>query len=487
MEPSSHAVAPSPQAGRYYVYLISLVAAVGGFLFGFDLCIIAGAQIYFKSYFNLDADAYGFAVGSAMLGCMVGPFLGAWICDAVGRKKTLIIAAVLFGVSALGTALPQTIFQFNIFRILGGIGVGLASVASPMYIAEIAPARIRGRLVTMNQLAITIGALSSIIIAYFLAKYIDEDTSWRWMFASEMPPIIAFVVFLLLLPETPRWLVSRNRPDEALAVLDRINGCAQAQIELENVEASLVEETGSWRELFQPGIRRALAAGMFVALMAMWTGWSVISFYLPTIFQKANASETTDAIFQSILAYSANLVFTFVCLYIMDRLGRRTMWLGGSLAMVVGTFLLGLVFFTNTTGWRVLLVVLLCDAPHAIVLGPLCWLIISEIFPTRIRARAASLCTLVVWTAGWVSTWATPRMFEFFEGRFGSPAGLFWIFSGVSLLSFLIALRLLPETKGRSLEDIAAFWLSRGKNPQALSLESENVGAERESTRSKAD
>lgn len=439
---------------------------------------MSGAQIFLRDYFHLDAGQLGFAVSSAMLGCMAGPILGAWVCDFLGRKKTLMVASLLFGVSAIGTALPATIGQFNAFRIMCGVGIGLASVASPMYIAEIAPARIRGRLVTMNQLAIVVGCISAIMAAYFLAEHLPEASCWRWMFATSLVPAVVLAVALFPLADTPRWLASQSRLGEAAAVLDRIHGGEEGRRELERIQESLAEETGSYAELFQPGIRAALAVGAFVALMSQWTGWSVISFYLPIIFQKANAGKATDALFQSILANGPILLFTIVGLYVIDRVGRRTMWLAGSLAMVLGTFLLGLVFFTDTAGWKVLAAVLLCAAPHAIVIGPLSWLIISEIFPTRIRARAASLSTLVVWATAWLANYATPRLFEFFEKGYGSPAGLFWGFSAISLLSFLIAIKLLPETKGRSLEDIAEFWLSRHKQSQARPLVQGSSGSQ---------
>jgi SP family arabinose:H+ symporter-like MFS transporter len=459
---------PRPQLNPWYPYCISFVAAVGGFLFGYDLLIMTGAQLFLKDYFHLDAGQLGFAVSSAMLGCIAGPILGSWVCDSLGRKRTLVVASLLFGVSAIGTALPATIGQFNGFRMICGLGIGLASVASPMYIAEIAPAGIRGRLVTMNQLAIVIGCISASMVSYFLAKCLPETSSWRWMFATSLLPAVILLVALFPLADTPRWLASKGRLSEAAAVLERIHGSEEGGRELRQIEESLGDESGSYAELFQPGLRPALVAGVFVALMAQWTGWSVISFYLPMIFQKANAGQAADALFQLILANVPILLFTIVGLYLIDRVGRRTMWLGGSLAMVVGTALLGLAFFTNTSGWKVLGAVLLTAVPHAIVMGPLSWLIISEIFPTRIRARAAGLCTLVNWCASWGANYAAPSLFELFGRRYGSPAGLFWVFSAVSLLSFLVALVVLPETKGRSLEDIAEFWLARHAKSRAV-------------------
>ena len=450
---------------QLYPYLVAFVAAVGGFLFGYDLSIISGAQIYLRQTFQLDAAAFGFAVASAILGCMAGPIAGIWVCDAIGRKKTLMLSAGLFGASAIGTALPRTIAQFYIFRIIGGVGVGLASVVSPMYIAEMAPARIRGRLVTMNQLAIVVGSLSAILAANFLAQALDEAVSWRWMFGSELVPIVLFVVFLIGVPESPRWLASKGREAEAQQVLARIIGPEQAEQEMGEITGSLAGETGGFAELFQPGLRIALLLGVFVALMQQWTGWSVISFYMPTIFQKAGFSAATDALFQSIVPNVGNLIFTFVGLYLVDRVGRRPLWLAGSLLMTVFTAALGVVFATDTVGWLVVLVVSLCALPHAVAFGPLGWLLIAEIFPTRIRARAMGLASLCVWLAAYIANQLTPLMSEFSETTFGNPSATFFLFSGICVVSFFVGLRLVPETKGKTLEEIARFWISKSESP----------------------
>ncbi len=448
---------------QLYAYLVAFVAAVGGFLFGYDLSIISGAQIYLRETFQLDAAAFGFAVASAILGCTAGPIAGILVCDAIGRKKTLMLSAGLFGASAIGTALPETIAQFYLFRIIGGVGVGLAGVASPMYIAEMAPARIRGRLVTMNQLAIVVGSLSAFLTANFLAQTLDEAVSWRWMFASELVPIVLFIILLAWVPESPRWLAGEGREAEARRVLVRIMGPVEAEREMAGITATLGEKNGGFAELFRPGIRIALSLGVFVAVMQQWTGWSVISVYMPTIFQKAGFSAATDALFQTIVPNVGNLLFTLVGLYLVDVVGRRPLWLGGSLLMAVFTAALGVVFATDTTGWVVVLVVSLCALPHAVAFGPLGWLIIAEIFPTRVRARAMGLSSLCVWLANYVASQLTPLLSEFSETTFGNPSAAFFLFSGVCVFSFLVGRRLVPETKGKTLEEIARFWVAKAK------------------------
>ena len=458
------------QAGRAHVYLISLIAAVGGFIFGYDLNIIAGAQIYLKDTFQLTDAQYGFAMSSALLGCMAGPLVGGWFCDWIGRKRALIIAAVLFGVSAIGTALPPTGMQwlggrdmgldiFNIFRIVCGVGIGIASVASPMYIAEIAPARIRGMLVNMNQFAIVIGSLAAIVVAFVLDKYIPEQTSWRWMFGSALVPSVFLLLAMIPMADTPRWFARKGRDQEARDVLTRINGRTEGEKILDEIKLSLAsEQKVSWGELFQPGIRFALLIGVVVAMMGMLTGWSIIAFYMPTIFMSAGSGSVGNALFQTILANTANVIFTIVGMVLVDRVGRRPLYLVGTLGMAVATFCLGLVFIIDIPGWLVVVIVMMCAWPHEVALGTLTWLLISEIFPTRVRALAMSLCACVVWIAGWGSTYLFPTLIAFFKEHFQSAAGVFWIFTVICILSFFFVLTKIPETKGRTLEDIAEFW-----------------------------
>lgn len=474
----------SPSSG--YLFLIAFVAAVGGFLFGYDLNIIAGAQQYLRDHFTLSDKAFGFAMASALIGCLCGPFVGAWVCDKIGRRKSLIFASILFGVSAIGTAVPDRIADslaailpagiyevkalgallsgigcFNVFRIIGGIGVGLASVASPMYIAEIAPKKIRGMLVTMNQMAIVVGSLCAIIVAYLLAEHV-ENYQWNWMFASELVPIIMFVIFLCLVPETPRWLAERRRVEEASAVLTRLHGAAEARREIAEINDEIEHEKHtpkvSISELFGPAIKIAVFIGVVLSLMSQWTGWSMTAFYMPTIYAQAGIDDPAKAVFWTIVPNIANLIFTIIAIASVDRAGRRLLYLICTLAMTVTMSMLGLIFVFGIQGWPVVLVLSLTAAPHAIGMGALSWLVVSEIFPTRTRALAMSFCAIWLWIGCWIVTFLAPVLFTLSNKLLGVPSGVFFLCALVSFLSFFFILKMLPETKGRSLEEIAKSW-----------------------------
>lgn len=454
-----------------YPFLISFVAAVGGFIFGYDLNIIAGAQRYLKDVFELSPQAFGFANASALLGCLAGPIVGAWLCDLTGRKKSLMVAAVLFGISAIGTAIPRNIIEFNIFRIIGGVGVGLASVASPMYIAEIAPKKIRGMLVTMNQLAIVVGALSAIIVSYFLAEYVSAKVSWRWMFASELVPIILFVIFLSMIPETPRWLAEKRQFGQSLKILTKLHGATEAEIEMAGIRNETIglrdAARVSFGELFTPGIRVAIILGIVLSLMSQWTGWSIVAIYMPTIYAQAGITVRSEAIFWTIIPNLANLVYTFIAIYLVDRAGRRPLYLVCTLLMAVMMSVLGLVFVLGIKGWPVVVILSLVGAPHAIAIGGLTWLVVSEIFPTHIRAKAMSFCTVFLWVACFIVIFAAPPLFELSMKWFGVPSGLFFLCGIISLASFLFVLKKLPETKGKTLEEIGDVWTVRSKSNKA--------------------
>lgn len=454
-----HSESKAAVSGSTYAFLIAFVAAVGGFLFGYDLVIISGAQIFLKQQFHLSDEAFGFATGSAGIGCMMGPFLGSILCDRIGRKKTLFLASLLFGISAIGTALPQSITVFNIFRIMGGVGVGLCSLASPMYIVEVSPARMRGSLGLMYQLAICIGALFSVIVAYFLAKMLPETVAWRWMFGSVAVPVLVFVIFLLIVPESPRWLAEVNRFDEARAVLRKIESAEYADKELEQIKSSMHQEQGRWSELLAPGMRMALLVGVLMAIFNNWTGWTGIAYYLPTLFQKAGQSSTADAIGRTIWIFAGNIGLTLVAIWLVDKIGRRPLWISTALLMTLFTALAGLVFHLNLNINYVLFAVFLCAIPHAVGIGALPWLMMSELYPTKIRAKAVAVTTTVIWVAGTTAPMAFPVIAGYSERTIGSVALIFWIYSAVSFCAFLFGLRMLPETRGRTLEEIGSSWV----------------------------
>ena len=445
------------QAGKLYPYLVAFVAAVGGFLFGFDLNIIGSGMIFVKDQFNLDSTQLGFATSSAILGCITGPFLGVWLGDRLGRKNCLFLAALLFAISAIGSALPRTIVEFNIYRIIGGLGIGFSSVVAPMYIAEISPAAKRGRLVLMYQLAITLGAMIGVVLAYILAETLAANIGWRWMFGSEAIPVVLFVIFLTMAPRSPRWLAEKNRYDEALAVLTKINGRQKAHEEVEEIKASIAEETGTFAEVFAPGYRSALLVAVGLAFFANLTGWSCVAYYLPILFQKAGFPDPAEAIGKSVILMTCNTLLTFVAIALIDRAGRKKLWIFGSTMMIFSTLFMGYVFQTEITGNLVILAVFLVLIPHAIALGPLPWLMISELFPTRIRARAVGIATVCVWIGGYIGTQLFPMLNSLFESK-NLPGGTYWIFSILCVLSLIFGIKLLPETKNRTLEEIARSW-----------------------------
>ena len=458
MTTSNPVASPAIRAGRFYAFSVAFVAAVGGFLFGYDLAIISGAQVYLREQFFLEGASFGFATSSAVLGCMAGPFLGAWLCDKIGRRQTLIFSVPLFGISAILTAIAPDMTTFNIFRIVGGLGVGLCSIASPMYIVEVAPPRIRGGLAIMYQLAIPIGGTMSIIAAWLFAKYLPETLSWRWMFASELLPVIVFLVLLRFVPRSPRWLAEKGHWEEALAVLTRVDGPEYAKEELDEIKESLQEDTGTFSELIQSGMKRALFVGICLALFNNWTGLTAIGTYKPTLLKMGGFPDTVDAIFQSILVAAWEASLTIIVIFLVDRLGRRPLWLVCSTSMIVFMTLFGVIFHYNITGSFVLLMFFLSSMPHAFALGPLPWLMMSEIYPTRIRAKAVAVTTTVLWFAGWSVQFIFPILFGLSQRLVGSIGAAFWLFAGINILAFIFGIKLLPETKGKTLEKIGESW-----------------------------
>jgi len=446
---------------RRHIFFISFIASIGGFLFGYDLSLMASANIFIKDYFHLSDAAFGFATASAALGCMAGPFLGSWLCDRIGRERSMMVAAALLAVGAIMTANAHTMTMLNIFRIVGGVGVGLCSVASPMYIAETAPAAMRGRLGTMYQLAIVVGSTVSPLACYGLARVFPDDYSWRMMFISQMVFVVLFASFLFILPRSPRWLAEMGRFDEAAMVLHKIHGPGVAEQELHEIKESLSSEQCGMSELFQPGVRYALLIGLMLAFFNNWTGWSAIGGYVPVLLQIAGVPTKQAAILQFSLTYLAMAIMTLVSMNLIDRAGRRPLWIFASLLMALITGMTGLVFFFHITGPIVLLIITLCTVPHGIALGGLPWLMMSEIFPTRIRAKAVAITTTFLWVAIYTCGQLFPMIMGWSQQLIGSSAGIFWLFTVVCVLSAIFGIKMLPETRGSTLEAIGDSWKKR--------------------------
>ncbi len=452
-----------------YVYLISLVAAVGGFLFGYDMNIIGGAMIFMKEDFELTEAMLGFAMSSASIGCIFGALFGGAIADKIGRKKSLFFAAVLFAVSALFTAIPPNLTVFNIFRLVGGIGVGLASIVSPMYIAEVSPPNIRGRLVTINQFAICIGLLSAVVVSYFMSF----GLGWRWMFASEGLPILFFVAGLLTIPESPRWLTKQNRRDEAYKVLKRINGSEAADKELVEIEKSLTAESGKFSDLFQKGIRIAVIIAVCLAFFQQWSGASTLLLYAPIIFQKAGFENASDAIFQSMILAGWLVLSTVFAFWLVERVGRRKLLIVGALVMAFGMACTSLFFYFKLDGVYLLFTMFLSVGAYCVSLAPLTWLIMAEIFPNRLRGVAMSIASVVLWICTYMANQLFPSLAGLSERIFGSEFGIFLVYAIICVITAIFVWRMLPETRGKSLEEISAFWRRKNKSADDFSTSME--------------
>jgi sugar porter (SP) family MFS transporter len=440
---------------RNYVYVISAIAAVGGFLFGYDLDVMVGAIIFLQKQFGLNPVQTGFAVSCATIGCIIGPLVGGPLADLVGRKRTLIGTALIFSIGTVGTVFPKTITQFDVFRVVGGLGVGLASVTSPMYIAEISPSRLRGRLVTINQLAIVVGALTSIIVSYFLSA----RENWRGMFAYELVPVILFFIGLSFVPESPRWLFEKKRIEEARKVLGKIyRSAAGIEQEFQIMHQTSHEEAGTFAELLRPGIRKALLIAAALAVFQQMTGASPLTFYMPIIFQQAGFKNASDAIFQTVVLNVWDVFCTLLAMWLVERLGRRPLLLIGISGMGTSLALMGFFFAHHATGEFVVLVMMLCIGFYIISLAPLAWLIMSEIFPTRLRGKAMAVASIFLWAATFVGTQIVPSLSAFMQKNFNSIAGVFWLFSVVCVVALVFSWYMVPETKGRSLEEIGQSW-----------------------------
>lgn len=436
---------------KRYVYYISLVATVGGFLFGFDTAVIAGAIGFLKEHFQLNSLQEGWAVSAVLVGCIFGAGFSGTVSDRYGRKRVLFLSAILFLISAIGAALPQSVTQFAVARFIGGLGIGAASLISPLYIAEVAPARIRGRLVSLNQMAIVTGILIAYAVDWGFAGF--GPGNWRWMFGSAAVPAVVFTLLLLAVPESPRWLLKSGRDNQALEVLTRVNGREKAQQEARSIRATLSEESGSLQQLFQPGLRTALLAGICLAILQQVTGINTVIYYAPRIFEHAGFGRGS-ALLQSVITGLVNMLFTWVAILGVDRIGRKPLLLMGSVGMGTSLILMGLAFHLHWfSGPWVLIMVMLYIAFFAMTLGPVVWVVIAEIFPTRIRGRAMSISTVALWSACFIVSLTFPVMADHL-----SESLTFWIYAAMNGLCFLFVKWFVPETKNKTLEEIEHTW-----------------------------
>jgi sugar porter (SP) family MFS transporter len=424
---------------------------LGGLLFGFDTAIINGALIFLKKDFNLTDSQTEWAASSILFGAVVGAAIAGWLTDRYGRRRLLFGSAALFTLSALAAAVPRTLTEFLVARLAGGLAIGVASLLVPLYIAEIAPARIRGQLVTLNQLAIVTGILLAYVASYYLADL--GLASWRWMFASAALPSVLFMLTLLLVPESPRWLLGRGREVEAIGTLTRLNGPVAAAAEAEEIKAALVAERGEEANLYQPRLRRPLRIAVVLAVLQQITGINTILYYGSIIFTEHSGQSAASAIGANALIGGINFAGTIVALFIIDRGGRTPLLLFASGGMALALGAVGVALQLHAPGPWLLALIMLYVACFAVGLGPGVWVVITEIFPNAVRGRAASLATVALWIA------CTLISFTFLSlVKAAGLTGAFGLYAVLSAFTFFFVWRAVPETKGRTLEEIERGW-----------------------------
>ena len=450
-----------------YAWGIAMVAALGGLLFGYDWVVIGGARQFYEIYFQLSSAALiGWANSCALLGCLLGSLLAGYLAEGFGRRRVLLIAAVIFAISSALTGWAHSFTSFILWRIAGGVAIGLSSNVSPLYIAEISPAAIRGRLVSLNQFAIVVGILLAQIANLRIARPVEAHAThammlqswnvlygWRWMFTVLVLPSAVFFLASFFIPESPRWLSARGRHGEAKDVLKRIGGNAYAQAELGSIERALAIETetqqSSWRELLSPGVRRILLVGCALAVLQQWTGINILFNYAAEVYRSAGYG-ANDIFLNIVITGAINLVFTVIAMLLVDRVGRRALMLAGCLGIAIAHLLCVLAYHQQWHGSVVLLMTLGAIGCYALTLAPVTWVLISEIFPNRVRSQGVSAAVSALWIASFALTYTFPIM-----NRSLGTAGVFLTYSVVCLAGFFFVAAMVPETKGRTLEEIS--------------------------------
>ncbi len=464
-----------------YLIPICLVATLGGLLFGYDTGVISGAIEPLTALFGLSDLMKGWASGCVLIGCAAGVLMVGPLSDRFGRKPAMFLAAAMFLASAIGTAIPNDIQMFILFRFLGGVGIGIASITTPMYIAEITPAHIRGRMVAVNQIAIVGGIAATSVVNYMIAHAKGDPatpevqawltaTGWRWMFATGIAPSVVFALLLFRIPESPRWLLERGREKESLEILDRVGGREFAAAEFSSIKAGLEVGQGTWGDLFSGRLRKPLLVGIGLAILQQVTGINVFLYFGATIFKNLSASTGVDAgLLQQIIINGAGVLFTLIAIATVDRWGRKPLMLVGTSGMGISLFAMGAMAQRMTdpgaaSGWMLFFIVLYI-ACFGLSVGPVVWVILSEIFPTAVRGRALGLATFFLWVADYAVTQTFPMMDakgSWFVREF-NHAFPFYVYGGFCLLLILIVWRAVPETKGRSLEEIEQCWAGGSK------------------------
>ncbi len=462
----------NPEKGsKFYIFGITLVATLGGLLFGYDTAVISGAVDSLKTVFHLNEATFGSmattyhgaTVASALIGCIIGSAVSGLFAEKLGRKNSLLLAAILFFLSACGAAYPEFFFfhkgdgsvpvliAFNIYRVIGGIGVGLASAICPMYIAEIAPAEIRGKLVSWNQFAIIFGMLIVYFVNYFITKgqpqqWIDSE-GWRYMFASNAVPAAVFGILLFFVPETPRHLALIGLEDKALHILGKINGSNKAKEILQDIKDSAHEKV---EKVLAYGWK-VLVIGILLSVFQQAVGINVVLYYAPTIF-KGLGFGNDAAMYQTVIMGFINIIFTLVAIFTVDKFGRKPLLIIGSIGMAIGMFAIGLLAHLQIIGVSTLVFIVIYSASFMMSWGPICWVLISEIFPNTIRGKAIAIAVAAQWISNFIVSASFPAL------QAVSMTFTYWLYGVMSILSAIFVWKMVPETKGKTLENITKLW-----------------------------
>ena len=439
---------------RGMVILTAGVAALGGLLFGYDTSVISGAMLFLRGEFRLSDVQLEFAVAIALAGALVGSALAGYSTDRWGRRMVLLATGIGFAVFSVLSGLALGLVSFCLARFFVGVCIGVASLVTPLYLSEMSPARIRGALVSLNQLAITVG----IVVAYFVDYELAGAQEWRWMFITAVFPALGLCLGMIVLPESPRWLARNGYRELALDNFHRLGRGAEAESELREVEQALQEEQGGFGMLFRPGFRVAVLVGVGLAIFQQITGINTIIYYAPAILRMSGFPSAKAAILATAVIGIVNVLITIISISLVDRLGRRFLLLLGTAGMAAALGLVGTAFHRQSAGVVVFYEMIGYIVFFGIGLGPVVWLLISEIYPTKIRGKAMSLATLSVWGANWV---VAGTFLSLIRGV--GPAGTFWIFAFVCLLAFAFCFALVPETKGKTLEAIERDWRHFGR------------------------
>ncbi len=448
------------QPNGRFVYVAALFAALGGLLFGYDTGVISGAILFVKDQFALSSGTESEVVSSVLWGAVVGALFGGWLADRFGRRPVILGAAIIFVGGAIGTAVAPSVSWLIAGRVVVGLGIGVASLIAPMYIAEIAPPAIRGTLVSINQLAL----VSGILVAYLIDYALSGAAAWRWMFALAAFPAAVLGIGMIFLPESPRWLITHDRLDQGRQVLTRIRAgkTADTEQEIADIRSGLAQQSRGWNELRHPGVRPALVVGVLLALFQQLTGINTVIYYAPTIFKYAGITSSSAAILATVGVGVVNVLTTIVAVKLIDRAGRRPLLLVSLVGMTVSLVALGLAFRSPSTGGAVGLFAAISLAVYiasfAVGLGPVFWLLISEIYPSSVRGMGMSLATVV----NWVTNLLVALTFLTFIDHLGKP-GTFWLYASITVVAAVFSILFVPETKGKTLEEIEAHWHAGGR------------------------